>query len=144
MRLGRVLAGALLALALAACADDQPGDRNPGAGYTNSVADLKVKVPALQADPCRGSQAGSLFVDCGRYVSEVTNTIGAMRAELPGAAGEIDTLQAAVTSYQKAGCDAVTGTPTAAQRAGCPKALTSIGTELDRISRALASLPTSR
>ena len=142
MRLGRVLAGvlALAALVLAGCADTQPGDQNPGAGYTNNVSDLDVKIPALQADPCRGTKAGSLFGNCGRYVTEVANTIGALRAELPSQSGEIDTLQAAVNSYQKTDCDSVDGT---VQRSDCPKALASIGTELDRISQALASLPTS-
>ena len=144
MHAGRLLAGfgAALALVLAGCADTQPGDRNPGGGYTNSVADLDVKVPALQADPCRGRQADTLFGDCGRYVTEVANTISALRAELPGQSGEIDTLQAAVTSYQKASCDSSGTSPSAAQRTECPKALTSIGTELDRIDTALASLPT--
>jgi hypothetical protein len=142
MRWGRVLAGALLALVLAGCAGTQPGDRNPGSGYSNSVADLNVKVPALQADPCRGAQAGTLFGGCGRYVAQVANTIGALRAELAGQSGEIDTLQAAVNSYQRSGCDG--GSPTTAQRTDCPRALTSIGIELDRLDQALVQLPTSR
>lgn len=144
MHAARLLAGfgAALALALAGCADTQPGDQNPGSGYTNSVADLDVKVPALQSDPCRGRQADTLFGDCGRYVTEVSNTIGALRAELPGQAGEIDTLAAAVNDYQKARCDTAGPSPSSAQRAGCPKALTSIGVELDRIDTALAGLPT--
>lgn len=144
MRWGRVLAGALLALVLAGCAGTQPGDRNPGSGYSNSVADLAVKVPALQADPCRGAQVASLFGNCGRYVAQVANTIGALRAELAGQSGEIDTLQAAVNTYQRAGCDGVGNSPSATQRTDCPKALTSIGTELDRLDQALVRLPTSR
>ena len=144
MHAGRLFAGfgAALALVLAGCADTQPGDQNPGSGYTNSVADLDVKIPAFQSDPCRGRQAGTLFGNCGRYVTEVASTIGALRAELPGQAGEIDALQAAVNDYQKAGCDTAGASPSAAQRAGCPKALTSIGIELDRIDTALAGLPT--
>lgn len=143
MRPGLVLAALALAGCLAGCADTQPGDQNPGAGYTNNVSDLDVKIPALQADPCRGKQADSLYGNCGRYVTEVANTIGALRADLPAQSGEIDTLQAAVNSYQKTDCDTVGGTPSTAQRTGCPKALASIGTELDRLSQALASLPTS-
>lgn len=136
-----VLAGVALVL-LAGCADAQPGDRNTGPGYTNNVADLQVKVPALKGDPCRGTRADQLFANCGRYVTEVANTIGALRADLPGQAGEIAVLQDAVNSYQRSSCDTATS-PSAAQRTDCPKALTSIGTELDRISQALASLPTS-
>src|SRR5215472_13176608 len=125
MQAGRLLAGlgAALALVLAGCADTQPGDQNPGAGYTNSVADLDVKVPALQSDPCRGRQAGTLFGNCGRYVTEGANTIGALRAELPTQTGEIDTLQAAVNSYQKASCDSSGNSPSAVQRANFPQAL---------------------
>ncbi|HEX4723963.1 MAG TPA: hypothetical protein VH333_15710 [Pseudonocardiaceae bacterium] len=140
MRPGRALLALAFVLVLAGCADTQPGDQNPGAGYTNNVSDLEVKIPALQADPCRTNKAGALFGNCGRYVTEVANTIGALRAELPGQAGEINTLQAAVNSYQKTDCDSVNG---ATQQSDCPKALTSIGTELDRISQALASLPTN-
>ena len=136
-----VLVGVALVL-LAGCADTQPGDRNTGPGYTNNVSDLQVKVPALKSDPCRGTRADQLFPTCGRYVTEVANTIGAMKADLPGQAGEITVLQNAVNTYQQASCDTATS-PSAAQRTGCPKALTSIGTELDRISQALSSLPTS-
>jgi len=68
-----------------------------------------------------------LFTNCGRYVTEVANTIGALRADLPGQAGEITVLQNAVNSYQQASCDTAPS-PTAAQRTNCPKALTSIGT----------------
>jgi hypothetical protein len=140
-QLGCALACVALVL-LAGCADNQPGDQNPTPGYTNNVSDLRVKVPALKADPCRGSRADQLFTNCGRYVTEVANTIGALRADLPGQDGEITVLQDAVNSYQRAGCDSATS-PTAAQRRDCPKALTSIGTELDRLGQALASLPTS-
>jgi hypothetical protein len=136
-----VLVGVAL-VSLAGCADTQPGDRNTGPGYTNNVSDLQIKVPALKGDPCRGARASQLFATCGRYVTEVANTIGALRADLPGQTGEITVLQNAVNSYQQASCDTATS-PTAAQRVDCPKALTSIGTELDRISQALAGLPTS-
>jgi hypothetical protein len=142
--LGCAVAGVtLVVLAVAGCADDQPGDQNPGAGYTNNVSDLQVKVPALRADPCRGAQVDQLFGNCGRYVTEVANTIGALRAELAGQAGEITALQDAVNSYQRADCDSSGNTPSATQRTDCPKALTSIGVELDRLNDALAGLPTS-
>ena len=142
-RVACALAGVALALAgCAGCANTQPGDRNPGPGYTNNVSDLRVKVPALKTDPCRGSRADQLFTNCGRYVTEVANTIGAVRADLPGQTGEVTVLQGAVNSYQRANCDTATS-PTSAQRTDCPKALRSIGTELDRLGQALASLPTS-
>jgi hypothetical protein len=140
-RVACVLAGVALVL-LAGCANTQPGNGNTGPGYTNNVSDLQVKVPALKGDPCRGSRADQLFPNCGRYVTEVANTIGALRADLPGQSGEITVLQDAVNSYQRGTCDtAVSPTPT--QRTNCPKALATIGTELDRLSQALASLPTS-
>jgi hypothetical protein len=140
-RVACALAGVALVL-LAGCAATQPGDRNTGPGYTNNVSDLQVKVPALKGDPCRGSHADQLFANCGRYVTEVANTIGALRADLPAQAGEVTVLQDAVNSYQRANCDTAAA-PTATQRTGCAKALTTIGTELDRLSQALASLPTS-
>jgi hypothetical protein len=40
-------------------------------------------------------------------------------------------------------CDTISGTPSAAQRNGCPQALTSIGHDLDAIAKALASTPAS-
>ena len=138
------LAGvALAALAVAGCADAQPGDQNPGAGYTNNVSDLLVKIPALQSDPCRGKQAGTLYSNCGRYVTEVANTVNALRADVPGHTAEINALASAVHKYQATACDTINGTPTARQRSTCPAALTAIGTDLDQLSTALTSGPSS-
>lgn len=138
------LAGVAVAvLAVAGCADAQPGDQNPGAGYTNNVSDLLVKLPALQADPCRSSQAAQLYPDCGRYVTEVANTVDAMRADVRGHVGQINALAGAVHSYQSTACDTINGRPTAAQRTTCPKALTAIGADLDQLGKALASTPSS-
>ena len=140
-----VVAGcALAALVLAGCANTQPGDRNTGRGYTNDVSDLLVKVPALQGDPCRGKQADQLFPSCGRYVTEVANTVSALRTDLPAQSTETNTLQNAVTSYQRSGCDTAGTSPTVDQRNKCPRALAAIGAELDQLSKALDSLPTSR
>lgn len=137
-----VLAGVALAvLAVAGCADAQPGDQNPGAGYTNNVSDLLVKIPALQADPCRGAQAGTLYSDCGRYVTEVANTVNALRADVQGHVAEINALAAGVQRYQSTRCDTITGQPTQAQRSTCPAALTAIGADLDQLSKALSSSP---
>lgn len=142
---GAALAGVTLAaLALGGCADNQPGDQNPGAGYTNNVSDLQVKIPALKSDPCRGKQTDGLFENCGRYVTEVANTIAALRADLTNQGDTINALENSVTSYQQHGCDSVNGNPTSAQTSACPTALTSIGADLDRLSTALASVPTSR
>src|SRR5438105_1280612 len=94
-----MLAGVLALTALAGCADNQPGDTNNGPGYTDNVADLLVKVPALDGDPCRGKQAGTLFPNCGRYVTEVANTIGALRDNLPNQGAALTALQGAVTRY---------------------------------------------
>jgi hypothetical protein len=138
------LAGVALAvLVLAGCADAQPGDTNPGSGYTNNVSDLLVKVPALRADPCRGTQADQLFTDCGRYVVEVANTVAALRADVPGQAEQINALSDAVHSFQTLACDSAGNDPSPAQRSGCPQALTSIGNDLDRLGQALATTPTS-
>jgi outer membrane murein-binding lipoprotein Lpp len=139
------LAGLVLALlAVAGCADTQPGDQNPGVGYTNNISDLRVKIPALQADPCRGAQAGQLYGNCGRFVTEVSGTVNALRADVPGHTSLINALAGAVNRYQSLDCDTITGRPTANQRTTCPAALTSIGTDLDRLGNALASAPSGR
>jgi outer membrane murein-binding lipoprotein Lpp len=141
---GTALAGVVLAaLALAGCADDQPGDQNPSPGYTNNVSDLQVKVPALASDPCRGKQTDGLFENCGRYVTEVANTLAALRADLPAQGSAIDVLQNEVNAYQQHACDSVSGTPSTAQSQACPTALTSIGTALDRLAVAVAQIPAS-
>jgi hypothetical protein len=138
------LAGLVLALlAVAGCADDQPGDQNPGVGYTNNIGDLLVKIPALQADPCRGAQAGQLYGDCGRFVTEVSGTVNALRADVPGHQTLINALAGAVNRYQSMACDTITGKPTATQRTACPAALTAIGADLDQLQKALASAPSS-
>ncbi|HEY1570704.1 MAG TPA: hypothetical protein VGG05_05110 [Pseudonocardiaceae bacterium] len=138
------LAGLVLALlAVAGCADDQPGDQNPGVGYTNNISDLLVKIPALQSDPCRSTQAAQLYGDCGRYVTEVSNTVNALRADVPGHTALVNSLAGAVNRYQSMGCDTIPGKPTATQRTACPAALRSIGADLDTLGSALASAPTS-
>jgi hypothetical protein len=143
-RLAASVAGVALAvLAVAGCADAQPGDQNPGAGYTNNVSDLLVKIPALQADPCRGKQADQLFPTCGRYVTEVSNTVNALRADVPGHVDAINSLAGAVNRYQTMDCDTPNGRPTASQQTNCPKALADIGTDLDQLDNALGSTPAS-
>jgi hypothetical protein len=135
---------ALAALAVAGCADTQPGDQNPGVGYTNNVSDLLVKIPALTSDPCRGAQAPQLFPSCGRFVTEVSNTVNALHADVPGQATEINALSTAIHAYQSLSCDSAGNTPTATQNAQCPAALTAIGRDLDQLAHALASVPTNR
>jgi hypothetical protein len=143
-RIVTALAGVAFVLVLAGCADDQPGDTNPGAGYTNNVSDLQVKLPALQSDPCRGAQAARNYGNCGRYVTEVANTVAALQADVPAQASQIDALASSVHTYQSMRCDTISGTPSATQRTGCPQALTSIGRDLDVIAKALAGAPASR
>jgi outer membrane murein-binding lipoprotein Lpp len=140
---GVVSAVAAALLVVAGCGSNQPGDTNPGSGYTNNVSDLQVKIPALRSDPCRGRQADQLFANCGRYVTEVANVVAALRADVPGQTGDINALAGAVHSFQSLGCDTAGGSPSQAQRSGCPQALTSIGTDLDRLGQSLTSTPPS-
>jgi hypothetical protein len=132
-------------LVLAGCADNQPGDVNNGPGYTNNVSDLLVKLPALDGDPCRGAQVATLFPNCGRYVTEVANTLALLRDDLPDQGASVTALQNAVNAFQRLGCDTVNGTATAKQLSDCPGALHAIGTELDLLGQALAAVsrPTS-
>jgi hypothetical protein len=103
------------------------------------VSDLLVKIPALQSDPCRGAQADQLFGDCGRYVTEVANTVAALRADVPGQTDQINGLAAEVNTYQSMACDTISGKPSASQQVACPQALTMIGTDLDRLGRTLSA-----
>lgn len=134
---GALAAALAAALSLAGCANTQPGDVNNGPGYTNNINDLSTKVQVYSADPCRSAQSGQLFANCGRFVTEVASTIGTLRSQLPNNA-DIGAAQNAVNSFQRLGCDAIGGTPTAAQRTGCPQALLAIGHALDDLNRALA------
>lgn len=142
-RVGVALAALAVAGGVAACADTQPGDQNPGVGYTNNVSDLLVKIPALQADPCRGSQAPQLFTGCGRYVTEVANTVNALHADVTGHTDAINALATAVHSYQSLSCDTAGTSPSEAQRTTCPAALADIGRDLDQLDSALRTTPTS-
>jgi len=102
-----------------------------------------VKIPAMQADPCRSTQASTLFPNCGRYVTEVANTIGALQQDLPNQGSAVNGLQNAVNSYQRLGCDTISVAPTAQQEQTCPGNLRTIGTELDLLDKALATVPAS-
>lgn len=138
-----VIAGTALAavLALAGCADAQPGDVNNGPGYTDSIADLLVKIPALQNDPCRSTQAPKIYANCGRYVTEVANVVDAVHAELPSQPNLTTNLQNAVNTFQQLRCETVNGDASAAQAASCPQALRTIGSELDSVDKTLSTLP---
>jgi hypothetical protein len=140
---GVVAAVVTTLLVAAGCAGNQPGDTNRGPGYTNNVSDLLVKIPALRSDPCRGRQADQLFTNCGRYVTEVANVVAALRADVPGQTDEINALAGSVHTFQSLGCDTPDGAPSATQRSRCPEALTSIGTDLDRLGQSLTSTPPS-
>ncbi|HEY2697189.1 MAG TPA: hypothetical protein VGJ45_17085 [Pseudonocardiaceae bacterium] len=128
-------------LVLAGCADAQPGDVNNGPGYTDSIADLLVKIPALQNDPCRGTQANKLYPNCGRYVTEVSNVVDAVHAELPNQPQLTSNLQGAVNTFQQLRCETVNNDASAAQTKSCPDALHAIGTELDSVDKTLSTLP---
>ena len=143
-RLVACVGAALAVLAVAGCADAQPGDQNNGPGYTNNASDLLVKISALQGDPCRGAQATQLFAGCGRYVTEVANTVNTLRSGVSNDAADINALATAVHSYQSLSCDSAGNAPSAAQRATCPAALAAIGSDLDHLDRVLASTPGSR
>jgi hypothetical protein len=144
LRAGIALAGAVLTLtAIAGCADTQPGDKNPGSGYTDEISALLVKVPALRSDPCRGARASTQFPDCGRFVTEVAGTIAAVRTDLPNQPDATATLQSAVNTYQQLSCDTAGNTPTTQQKEQCPQALTAMGTQLDHLDQLLEQVPTS-
>jgi hypothetical protein len=76
-------------------------------------------------------------------VTEVANTVAALQADVPAQASEISALAGSVHSYQSMSCDTIPGRPSAAQRTGCPQALTSIGRDLDAIAKALSTRPSS-
>jgi hypothetical protein len=138
-----VIAGTALAavLALAGCADAQPGDVNNGPGYTDSIADLLVKIPALQNDPCRSTKAPQIYANCGRYVTEVANVVDAVHAELPSQPNLTTNLQNAVNTFQQLRCETVNGDASAAQAKSCPQALRTIGSELDSVDKVLSTIP---
>lgn len=143
MRRRAMIAGTALAavLTLAGCADTQPGDVNNGPGYTDSISDLLVKIPALQNDPCRGTQATKIYPNCGRYVTEVSNVVDAVHAELPNRSDLTKGLQNAVNSYQQLRCELVNNDASPAQAKNCPTALRTIGSELDTVDQTLSTLP---
>lgn len=138
-----VIAGTALAavLALAGCADAQPGDVNNGPGYTDSISDLLVKIPALQNDPCRGNQATQIYPNCGRYVTEVANVVDAVHAELPSQPNLTTNLQNAVNTYQQLRCETVNGDASSTQTRQCPESLRTIGSELDNVDETLSTIP---
>jgi hypothetical protein len=130
----------LLALALAGCADAQPGDTNNGPGYTENVSDLLVKIPALLGDPCRTGDVGANYPNCGRYVTEVANTANTLMVAAPSETPAANAIQKAVNSYQQLGCETVGPKPSAEQNTQCPQALRTIGSELDTVQKTLSSV----
>lgn len=138
-RLMWVAGGALALLAVAGCGSPQTG--GPSAGYTNNVANLQVKISGLRTDPCGTAQAAQIYGNCGRFVTEVSNTVVPLHDALPTQASVIDSMAAAVHTFQSMSCDTITGQPSADQAKQCPQALVQIGTDLTKISPVLASAP---
>ena len=134
-----VTGAALALLAVAGCGTPQNG--GPTAGYTNNVANLQVKISGLRTDPCGTTQAAQIYGNCGRFVTEVSNTIVPLHDALPTQGTVIDSMAAAVHTFQSMSCDTISGQPSAAQAQQCPQALVLIGTDLGKISPALASAP---
>lgn len=142
-RLSCVAGVALAILAVAGCADDQPGDQNNGPGYTLNAQDLRVKIDALQSDPCRSAQATQIFSGCSRFVTEIANSVITLRDTVPAQSAEINALSQAANNYQNLGCGTISGQPSASQTTNCPKYLETIGFELDKIEPVLARTPSS-
>lgn len=129
-------------LAIGGCANTQPGDKNAGPGVAQERPDVTVKLAALRGDPCRGPRVATIYPGCGRFVTEVANTVATLRAQLPGEVVATSALNDAVTVYQRLGCEIVAGAASPDQTTRCPQALTTIGAELDRLGRVMASQPT--
>ena len=141
-----VIAGVVLltiiAGALGACANTQPGDRTTGPDVALERPDLAVKLQALRGDPCGGARVATIYPGCGRYVTEVANIVGTLRDDLPGEVVTISELNDAVSIYQRLGCETVIGPATSDQATRCPEALTTIGSALNALAGALARQPT--
>lgn len=140
-RLAVLLAALAVAVLVAGCSGARTGGGGNGPGYSGNVSDLLVKIPALQSDPCRGAQADQLYRTCGRYVTEVANTVNTLRADVQGHKAQVDALAKAVHTYQSMGCDTIAGQPSQAQRTRCPQALRTIGGELDQLGNSLGGGP---
>lgn len=140
-RVAVLLAAIAVAVLVAGCSGARTGGGGNGPGYTGNVSDLQVKIPALRSDPCRSTQADRLFPSCGRYVTEVANTVNTLRADIKGHTAQTNALAKAVHTYQSMACDSITGQPSQAQRTRCPQALRAIGTELDQLDSSLSGSP---
>jgi hypothetical protein len=128
-----VAAGMAVLVALAGCGT---GVQAPPRGTPGVDVDaLRVKVHALEADQCQRLDPRAVFPDCGRYVTEVAGTVGALRAQLggkPNAADALARLQSGVATYQGRSCE-VPGGPVEE----CATALATLRTALAQLGDTL-------
>jgi hypothetical protein len=137
----RVLIMIAIALAVAGC--------SAGAGRPQTPEDLQAlrnKIPLLQADECYTDPQDS-YARCGKYVTELGSTVGALHDQLANAGGtvadEINRLAGGVNSYQQASCENSASQPTPAQAKQCPAALITIRTNLGKLGSYLESASTA-
>jgi len=114
---------------LTACGGELGPTQQPAVRVGPELADLGVKLRALQADQCQTVPADTVFGDCERFVTEVVNLSASVRtatATTPRAgdvAAAADKLATAGDDYQRRQCGVSTPAPDAGT---CARDLTTV------------------
>jgi hypothetical protein len=147
-----VLPAAALLLVAAGCSREAGPSGPPVAKYGPSVADLSVKVDALEADQCQTVDPGKVYPECERYATQAVNFGNSVVSETAGSKpadaikAVVDKMNAAVADYEKHTCGVGTQNPgvnnadpsTAGPNAApCAASLTTVREQIDAIGKLL-------
>jgi hypothetical protein len=147
-----VLPAAALLLVAAGCSREAGPSGPPVAKYGPSVADLSVKVEALEADQCQTVDPARVYPECERFATQAVNfgnsvvseTAASLQADAIKAV--VDKMNAAVADYEKRTCGVGTQNPgvnnadpsTAGPNASpCAAALTTVREQIEAIGKLL-------
>jgi hypothetical protein len=147
-----VVPAAALLLVAAGCSREAGPSGPPVAKYGPSVADLSVKVDALEADQCQTVDPAKVYPECERYATQAINFGNSVVSETAGSKqadalkAVVDKLQAAVADYEKRTCGVGTQNPgvnnadpstAGPDAAPCAAALTTVREQIDAIGKLL-------
>lgn len=137
---------ALTALVLAGCstgpATISERSSTPTATTDARSADrteaLRTKFAFLEGDPCAQDDPAAAFPRCGRFITEIRNTIPQVRRDAPAAGARAGSTEAALDRFTAAGCEGNPGTLGGGDPARCGPALAQVQREVRALATAVA------
>lgn len=99
---------------------------------------LRTKFAFYLRDGCATADPAQVFPQCGRFVTEIRNTLPQVRRDAPEAAGPAEATEAALDRFTADGCEGTPGALGAGDAASCGPALARVQQEVRDLGAAVA------